>query len=142
MIIISIIFSKYLIFPGLVNIGLFLISLTSAFLIQFSLALLVTSGAFFIEQAFAINHLHWMLDAVAGGYMLPLTLYPKILGNIFGFLPFACVYFIPVNIFTGQFPFNIAVQKIGISISWAIFLYFFSSFVWRVGLKKYSSVGG
>ena len=83
-----------------------------------------------------------MLDAVAGGYMLPLTFYPKILGNIFGILPFAYVYFIPVNIFTGQFPVDVAIQKIGLSFFWAISLYLFSSFVWRIGIKRYSSVGG
>jgi ABC-2 type transport system permease protein len=140
--IISIIFSGNLIFPGLTNFGLFLASLTSAFFIQFSLALLVTSGAFFIEQAFAINHLHWMLDAVAGGYMLPLTFYPQILQNLFSFLPFSFVYYIPVSIYTGQFSTPQALQKIGFSVAWAVFLYFLSVIVWRIGIKKYSSVGG
>jgi len=142
MLIISTVFSGYLVIPNLLYLCLFVVSLISAFFIQFSMSILVTSVAFFIEQAFAFNHLHWMLDAVAGGYMLPLTFYPKILGNFFGFLPFACVYFVPVNIFTGQFPVEIASQKIGVSVFWAITLYIFSNFVWRTGIKRYSSVGG
>ena len=140
--IISIIFSGHLISPGSLNFGLFLASLSSAFFIQFSLALLVTSGAFFIEQAFAINHLHWMLDAVAGGYMLPITFYPQFLQKLFGLLPFSYVYYVPASIYTGQFSAPLALQKIGFSVAWAVSLYFLSLIIWRIGIKKYSSVGG
>lgn len=140
--IISIIFSGHLISPLSVNFGLFLLSLISAFFIQFSLSLLVTSGAFFIEQAFAINHLHWMLDAVAGGYMLPITFYPQFLQHLFGFLPFSCVFYVPAGIYTGQFSFPMALQKIAVSVAWAVLLYLLSVIIWNIGIKKYSSVGG
>ena len=52
MLIISIIFSGYLIFPNIVYLCLFIASLIPAFFIQFSMAILVTSGAFFFRAGF------------------------------------------------------------------------------------------
>jgi len=135
-------FHNYIIYPGFLNLLLFLLSLVIVFFIQFFLALLVASCSFFIEQAFAVNHLHWMLDSVAGGYMLPLAFYPAFLRNIFRLMPFAYVYSAPVTIFTGQLALSAALWQIFFSVLWAIALYFISSLVWKIGVKKYSAVGG
>jgi|SRR3989344_1433608 len=142
LLLVSSLFSEYILFPQPVNFFLFLISLIIAYFIQFSLSLLVACSSFFIEQAFAVNHLHWMLDVVVGGYMLPLTFYPQLLQKLFHFLPFPYLYYLPASIFTGRLPLSSVLSQIFISVIWAISLYFLSLFVWRVGIKKYSSVGG
>lgn len=142
LIIFSVLFHKYIVYPRLINLLLFLLDLIIVYFIQFSLSFMVTACSFFIEQAFAVNHLHWMLDAVAGGYMLPLVFYPPLLKNIFGASPFAYVYYHPITIFTGQLPPNAAVIQIFFSIVWAVVLYLVSSFIWNRGLKKYIAVGG
>ena len=138
----TLIFKKYFIIPRLLNLMLFLLSLVTVYFIQFSISLLVASCSFFMEQAFAINHLHWMLDAVAGGYMLPLAFYPVVIRKIFNVLPFAFVYSSPIIIFTGQLSLSASLIQIMFSVIWAVVLYFFSSFIWRIGVKKYSAVGG
>lgn len=138
----TIFFHKFLIIPRLVNLLLFCLSLVVVYFIQFSLSLLVASCSFFIEQAFAVNHLHWILDAVAGGYMLPLAFYPHVLRTIFSFLPFAYVYSSPILIFTGQLTFTASLFQIFLSVIWVIVLYFISKIVWNAGIKKYSAVGG
>jgi ABC-2 type transport system permease protein len=135
-------FHKYIIFPHPVNLLLFVLSLIIVYFIQFSMSMLVASCSFFIEQAFAFNHLHWMLDAVAGGYMLPLAFYPEGLRNIFRVLPFAYVYSSPVTIVTGQLTLSASLMQILFALIWAIALYFISKFVWEAGIKKYSAVGG
>jgi ABC-2 type transport system permease protein len=135
-------FNSYLIFPKPLNLFLFLISLIFVYIIQFSVSLLVTSCSFFIEQAFAVNHLHWMLDAVTGGYMLPLVFYPVVLKNVFSTLPFAFVYSSPITIFTGQLSFSASLWQIFFSLIWAVVLYLASSVVRKIGIKKYSAVGG
>jgi ABC-2 type transport system permease protein len=135
-------FHQYVFLPRAVNFLLFLLSLIVVYFIQFFLSLLVASCSFFIEQAFAINHLHWMLDAAAGGYMLPLAFYPLFLKNIFSVLPFAFVYTSPILIFTGQLSWSGSLLQIFFSIIWAVVLYFISSWVWQIGVKKYSAVGG
>jgi ABC-2 type transport system permease protein len=135
-------FNKFILIPKPLNLLLFIISLIIVYFIQFSISLLVTSCSFFIEQAFAVNHLHWMLDAVAGGYMLPLTFYPHVLRTIFSFLPFAYVYSSPITIFTGQLTLTASLLQIFFSLIWVILLYFLSRLVWNAGIKKYSAVGG
>jgi ABC-2 type transport system permease protein len=136
------IFHGYLVTPTLLNFVLFIASLLLVYFIQFFICLIVASCAFFLDQAFAINHLHWMLDAVTGGYMLPLTFYPLPLQTAFAFLPFAYVFYGPIRIFTGQLDPASALRQIVISAVWVIVLYFVSSFVWRQGIKRYSAVGG
>ncbi len=138
---ISTLFSGQILLPSPVNFFLFIISLICAFFIQFYIATLVTSVSFFLEQAYAFNHLHWMLDAVIGGYMLPLTFYPDLLQRLFALFPFPYVYYFPVAIFTGQFIPYIAIQKICFALFWVFALYLISTRVWNIGLKRYSSVG-
>jgi ABC-2 type transport system permease protein len=138
----AVLFTRFLVIPGLINFLLFLLSLVVVYFIQFFLSLVVASCSFFIEQAFAVNHFHWMLDAVAGGYMLPLAFYPPAMRTVFSFLPFAFVYSSPILIFTGQISVTASLWQIFFSIVWAVVLYFLSSFIWRVGIKKYSAVGG
>ncbi len=135
-------FRNYLIAPHPLNLFLFIISLVEAYFIQFSISLLAASCSFFMEQSFAVNHLHWVLDSVAGGYMLPLTFFPAFLKNICLFLPFSSVYFTPVTIYTGQIDLQTIVTRLFFSLVWAVVLYWASSLVFKIGVKRYSAVGG
>lgn len=134
-------FSKYIIFPSFINIFLFTISLLLAFFLQFSIAYIIASCAFFIEQAFSISHFHWMLDAVAGGYMFPLIFYPQYIRTIFEYLPFAYVYYFPASILTNTLTISDSVFRLLVSLIWAIILYIFSQKFYQLGVKKYSSSG-
>jgi ABC-2 type transport system permease protein len=142
LLILHFLYSHVLIRPSLLNFSLFVISLVFAFLINFFVSQLVAYASFFIDQAYSVSHLHWMLDALTGGYMLPLSFYPLIIGKLFSFLPFAYVYYYPASIYLGQFALGDVIPKISISASWTLVLFILSTAVWHAGIKKYSSSGG
>jgi len=134
-------FKGQIISPTPLNLLFFGLSLILAYFIQFGLAVLVTSAAFWWEQAFSMVHAKWILDVVAGGYALPLFLYPQWLKVLVGFLPFQYIYFIPASIFTGQYQPPEVIPLLSVSLMWVFILFIICKLIWNLGLKRYSSVG-
>jgi len=135
-------FRSQIILPSSYNILFFAISLIFAYFISFAISALTATAAFFWEQSLSLIHAHWMLVSTAGGYMLPLFLYPEWLQSIFNFLPFKYLYYIPAAIFTNKLNFQEAFSSLIYSLTWAISLNIMAYIFWKSGLKRYTSVGG
>lgn len=135
------VFKNQLITPPPQLLSLFLLSLIPAFFIQYSISVLVSSVAFYWEQSNSIVHIKWMLEAMVGGYMLPLSLYPGWARLITDFLPFKYVYFVPAAIFSQRLSSSEISLNIFFSVLWAVALFFIGDIVWKKGLKEYTSVG-
>lgn len=142
LVIIISIFRNQLIIPSPQILFLFLLSLVPAFFIQYSISVLVSSVAFYWEQAYSIVHIKWMMESMIGGYMLPLSLYPDWARLITDFFPFKYVFFVPAAIFTQRFNFSEIGLNILYSTLWAIILFYIGDVIWKRGVKEYSSVGG
>ena len=132
-------FSEHLTFPSVISLVTFLTFLILAYFIRFFLCLMFSSTAFFTEQAQGMIHLHWMLDVIAGGSALPLNFYPSWALKIVNLLPFRFVYSVPINAYLNQ-PMNF-VQEFAVGMAWLVILYLTCIFIWKIGLKKYTSVG-
>lgn len=141
-IITSIVFRNQLMFPNLPRLLLFCISLVIAYGLQYTMAVVVASSAFFWEQSRAVLHAKWMLDNFAGGYMLPISFYPIAFRTIINYLPFQYIYFIPASIFIGGENMTWIIRRLLLGLLWLIVLLFVSHCLWKRGIKKYSSVGG
>lgn len=138
----SMFLGNYLIWPSFINLVLFVISVMAAYLIQYSLSVLVTAVAFYMEQSSAVIHLKWMFDVVAGGYMIPVDVYPIWLQSIINLLPFKYIYFVPASIVLSKFSFTQSLIQIGVGYIWVIILLFTSHTFWKRGVERYSAVGG
>lgn len=138
---ISLLFRQQLIFPQQKSLLLFAGALCVTFGIRFALSTLAAAGGFWWEHASALTHLRWVLEIVAGGYLLPISLYPSWMQEFPKLLPFQYIYYFPISIFTGTIPDNQIISGMIIGIIWMIFLIFLSKWVWRLGIKKYSAVG-
>lgn len=135
-------FKDYFIVSSPQIIALFILSLFISYSIQYSISVLVAATGFFLEESTAFVHLKWMLGIVAGGYALPLTLYPDWAQKIINLLPFKFIYYVPAAIYTNQLSFSQIPRSLAIAVIWSIFLLIISKLIWNQGLKKYSSVGG
>ena len=93
-------FRQYLVFPGLAAGLLFVVFLFISSFIRYSLSVLITTAGFYWEQTYSLVHLRWILETVAGGYVLPLIFFPEWLRFIPDSLPFKYIYFIPAAVFT------------------------------------------
>lgn len=74
--------------------------------------------------------------------MLPISLYPDWLKFIPNSLPFQYIFYYPVSIFTGAIGLNEALTSIGFGAIWMVILILLSEYVWRLGIKRYTGVGG
>ncbi|MEK7101364.1 MAG: ABC-2 family transporter protein [Patescibacteria group bacterium] len=134
-------FKSQIILPSSYNTLFFVISLVLAYFINFAISALTATAAFFWEQSLSLIHANWMLISTAGGYMLPLYLYPNWLQSIFNFLPFKYLYYIPAAIFTNKLNLLEASSSLIYSLIWAVALNIIAYFFWKSGLKRYTSVG-
>ncbi|MBI2309667.1 ABC-2 family transporter protein [Candidatus Collierbacteria bacterium] len=135
-------FRQYLVFPDLAGVLLFAAFLFISSFIRYSLSVLVTTGAFYWEQTHSLVHLRWILETVAGGYVLPLIFYPDWLRFIPDSLPFKYIYFVPTAVFTGMITNSEAANNLLPAFLWMIGLLVISHLAWRIGVKRYISVGG
>lgn len=142
LLVIAIVLGSHVLYPTLLNLIFFGTSLVAAYLIQYSLSVLVTAVAFYMEQSSAVIHLKWMFDVVAGGYMIPVDVYPIWLQSIINLLPFKYIYFVPASIVLSKFSFTQSLIQIGVGYIWVIILLFTSHTFWKRGVERYSAVGG
>ena len=139
---IIILFRQYLVIPDLPSLSLFAVFLIIASFIRYSLSVLITTAAFYWEQTYSLVHLRWILEAVAGGYVLPLIFYPEWIRFIPDSLPFKYIFFVPTAVFTGMISVQEAVANLLPALFWMAGLLLLSNLLWKTGVKKYSSVGG
>lgn len=142
-IVVALIFLKdQFILPKPNSLFLFGISLIAAYLIRYSISVMVSSLAFFWEQSNASLHVKLMLESFAGGFAFPLSFYPQWGQVITNLLPFKYIYFVPASIFSSQLQVGQIFPELAAAFLWVIGLLLTSQWFWKKGLLKYSSVGG
>lgn len=135
-------FHRYLVFPDTPMLVFFALSLVVTVGLRFTFSAIAAAGAFFWEHAEALTHARWVLEIIAGGYMLPLSFYPSWLRFIPEALPFKYAYFVPVSIFTGTFDTpTILISLVG-GVLWLTAMLFLTKWLWTIGIRRYSGVGG
>lgn len=138
----SFVLKGFVIYPTLANGILFILSIVAAFLLQYALSVMITSVAFYLEQASAFMHVKWVLENVAGGYVIPISIYPAWAQSILNYLPFKYLYFIPAQIYLGKYSNQESLVQLSISFCWVFILVFLSHQFWKKGVIRYSGVGG
>lgn len=139
---ISFVLKGNIVYPSALNFFLFIASIVAAFMLQYAFSVVITSVAFYLEQASAFMHVKWVLENVAGGYMIPITIYPGWAQNILNVLPFKYLYFIPAQIYLGKLSLNSALTQLLVAYVWVFILVFVSHAFWANGVRRYSGVGG
>lgn len=140
--VIIVLFRQYLVIPDPYSLFLFAVFLLISSFIRYSLSVLITTAAFYWEQTYSLVHLRWILEAVAGGYVLPLIFYPEGLRFIPDSLPFKYIYFVPTAVFTGMISTSEAAGNLLPALLWMAGLLIVSRLIWGIGIKRYSNVGG
>ena len=139
--VISLLFKDHFIFPNRTSFLIFVAAALVSFGIRFTMSVFAASGAFWWEQSSALIHLKWVLEVLAGGYMLPISLYPDWLQFIPRSLPFQFIYYVPVSVWNGTISPSAAASMLLTGFIWFIILLIASSWLWNKGVKQYSAVG-
>jgi ABC-2 type transport system permease protein len=131
------------IFPpkNLISVGLFFIFFILALLISFAFNLFQGTLYFHLTDAFGVRSAINNFVRILSGEMVPLFLFPFLLGQIIRFTPFPSMVYGPtIALSTSRIDQTVLVN-IAIGIFWAITLNFFVYRFWKRSIKNYEAIG-
>lgn len=120
----------------------FLLTLFMSLILNFMIIFSISMLAFWINEVWGIFVIFNLLNAVVCGGVFPLDVFGENMLKFFDFLPFKYVIYYPVNILTGRTDINLAGHIILLQLFWIGVMLFIVNILWRIGMKKYTAVGG
>ena len=128
--------------PSAATFAVFLVTFAIGYGVNFFLNFLMNSVAFWTLESFAAQLIvRWASDLLSG-QIIPLTLFPGILGRIVFGLPFAAIYSTPLLIYVGVIPPSQWAASIAAQLGWLALFGVFSSLVWRAASNRIVIQGG
>ena len=124
------------------RVGLFLISLFFAFILNFMIFFSVSTIAFWLfEIGFLFEAIRIIIIMLSGG-IFPIDILGKNVSNVLSYLPFKYTINFPVELINGRLNPSGEYHGILLQIGWIIVFTFLSKLLWAVGNKQYVAVGG
>jgi ABC-2 type transport system permease protein len=118
------------------------VAIVGAWLITFLAMAVIGSIAFWVEQAGSLFELWLGLFGVFSGYLVPLSLFPHWVEQVARFLPFRYMLAFPVEVIIGMTPRPRALLELGIQWGFVLVLGLAARLTWRLGVRRFSAVGG
>jgi ABC-2 type transport system permease protein len=125
-----------------VLLALFPLTVFAAWLINFLAMSIIGSLAFWFESATSLFDVWLGLFGIFSGYLVPLELYPAWVGSVARALPFRYMLAFPVELVTGTLPRAEALRELGLQAAFVAILFLATRAAWRVGVRRFSAVGG
>ncbi|TSD01116.1 MAG: hypothetical protein Athens071425_482 [Parcubacteria group bacterium Athens0714_25] len=138
---VSIFGSRMIIDLNLQKILILAVMLFFAFFIKLFISIIIGMVSFWMMYVNGLMTFSNTLMKLFSGAYFPLAILPVIFLKASLFLPFAYTFFIPVQFFLGKISYSDAIRGIGVQVIWLIALYFIAKIIYKIGLKKYESVG-
>lgn len=129
-------FHKIFYFPNLKDIFIGIIFFVLSFHIGILLGFILQLSSFFVGEPYGYMEIYGWVVAFLGGSIIPIDLLPK----FFNHLPFRFLFYLPAKAFTGGLK-NINLLLFE-GIIYIFVFYLIVLFMWRKGLKKYTTFGG
>lgn len=76
------------------------------------------------------------------GKLIPISFFPAFLQEIFSFLPFTAMTYVPVMIYLGKYSGIEALRQLGKQVFWVVVLYLLGSLLWKKIEKRIVILGG
>lgn len=112
-----------------------------SYIIKFLLAALTGFIAFWTTEVYGLSRAINVLVKILSGAYFPLDAVGGIFSTIALSFPFAYTLYYPTQIFLGRISIFESLKALGIMLVWSFVLWFCVRVLWKVGLKKYESVG-
>jgi ABC-2 type transport system permease protein len=121
---------------------LFGLALGLAWALRFIWGYWIAILAFWATRADALLTVQDSLIFLLAGQVAPVNLLPGLLKNASIVLPFRYMIGFPVEVLTGQLSAADILQGFVIQVSWLLATFVLFRFLWYLGMKQYSAVGG
>jgi ABC-2 type transport system permease protein len=127
--------------PTGLGIGVFFVALWGAYLIRSLNMWVLGMITFWTTRVSAIFELYMALELIFSGRLVPLTLLPGWAQGVANFLPFQWTFGFPINALVGKLSTSQLLEGLGMQALWVGIGAAIIHFVWRAGIRRFSSVG-
>jgi ABC-2 type transport system permease protein len=126
---------------NLTNIVLAIVICILGYFLSFTYKMILGLFAFWSTDTGGVFNLSEMFLFLFAGYIIPLQLYPPILGDIARVLPFSLMIYYPIVAIQGSLDMYSGFKVILLQGVWCISLVLLYVYMWKQGLKQYTGVG-
>ena len=130
-------------FPGSLSAALlYFLSCLLGFIILFALNFLL---GLLSVITLSITNISWAYLGIVqfcSGQIVPLSLFPHVIGTVLELLPFPCIYFVPISIYVGQRNGLPALNAILLQSVWAVLLIAAGRVFWLATQRRLVVQGG
>ncbi len=120
----------------------FVVSLFIAFCIGIQFCLIIGTLAFWFLEISGFLFVVMMMEFFMSGQLIPLNILPQSLHGILFLSPFGYEGYWPCVILMGKVPPEQLLPVLGRGFLWMAVFYGICQVMWKMGLKRYSAVGG
>jgi ABC-2 type transport system permease protein len=131
--------------PAQFNVGHIVIALPALILaaaLQFLFVFTLSLSAFWTERAHGITDFGTTLLFLLGGEAAPIFLFPVAIRPLGEALPFRAMYGFSAEIAAGALTHTEMLIGYGWQALWLVLFALLAAWVWRVGVRRYTAVGG
>ncbi len=123
------------------SVAMCLLSIAVANVLYFLMKLPLQAVAFWADNVWSLAVMLRLTTSLLGGAMIPLALYPEWGQSVLVYLPFRCLFDVPVRALLGQISFAEWTQAMGLALVWCVAVAAIGRMVWRRGDLRYTGVG-
>jgi ABC-2 type transport system permease protein len=125
----------------LLNMLLVIVSIILAITLHFTMMAFLGVFGFWFEDARSLYFIYTKIVFTLGGMLIPLELFPNLLGSISQMLPFSYVAYYPAKLFV-MFSVPLFAKVVLFQILWIAFFAGLIAILYKIGVKRVSINGG
>ncbi len=120
----------------------FLVAVALAVLVSFAIRYLVALSAFWLLDAVGVNMINTLLSIFCSGMLLPLHVFPGLLGEVVRLLPWAATMQVPADLLLGERAGAGVLGALAFQLGWALALLALGRVVQAAATRKVVVQGG
>lgn len=128
------------------HIGLSIISIAFAFLMNFYVNYCIGMTAFWLVQSSGIRQVYQVISEILSGSLIPLIFFPEILQKMLFFLPFQYITYVPACVVMGKYSLGGITMDLSLIViiqgGAVAFVIILSEIIYRLAMNKYTDAGG
>ena len=121
--------------------SLFFISSILAAVLFFGIGSILSLIGFWSRETWAPRFVFFILVTFLAGTYFPLDIFPRPIFDLLALLPFAYLIFFPLKIYLGNLSNDHLLGGFLIMFIWIFIVFVALQFIWKKGLRKYTSEG-
>lgn len=127
---------------GGAQLAAFAASVVLAYLVQFSLHVLISMSAFWTLETFGLHQAMQFAALLLSGVVVPLWFLPEGFSQVTRLLPFASVYSTPLSIYIGRLQGDGLLHALALQAGWAVVLWLIVLGAWAAAARRLVVQGG